>query len=166
MADAVGPGVVEFLFEDIQPQAQQFINEGSADLIGVLAPAAAALFTIYVLLIGVGIATGHISEPFTDFIKRVIRMAIIIALAMTVGVYQGFVADALIKVPTQLASTLSFQGTTHIDSPDSMAETLDGFMQKGFDVAQNLGMREISSTKCLPSESAAQACYSRHSPLF
>lgn len=137
------PGVVAFLFEDIQPTVETFVQQSSAQMIGVLGPLAAALLTIYVLLWGAALASGQISEPFTDFMKRVVRMALIIALAMTAGTYQSMVAETLQKAPMQLAGEMSFQGAPPIEDANSLATVLDGFMEKGMEVAEKPWMEGV-----------------------
>lgn len=128
--------VAHFLLEDIQPTAQAFIADGSSAMIGLLGPLAASLFAIYVLLWGAALAAGQISEPFTDFVKRVVRIAIIVALAMTAGVYQNMVSDTLSKAPMEIAGKMSFGGAPKVDDADSMATLLDGLLAKGMEVAK------------------------------
>lgn len=132
MADT---NVVSFLFEDIQPTVEAFVQDSSATMIGILGPLAAALFAMYVLLWGSALASGQISEPFTDGIKRIVRMAVIIALAMTVGVYNDFVAETLQEVPMEIAGELTFPGAAPASDANSMAALLDGVLEKGLEVS-------------------------------
>ena len=70
----------------------------------------AVLLTIYVLLWGVAMASGQISEPFTDGMKRIVRMCIIVGFALTAGIYQSTIVDLFNQAPAQLANAIT-QGT-------------------------------------------------------
>lgn len=128
--------IARFLFDRIGTSVQEFVNEGSATMIGIIGPVAVSLLTIYVLLWGVAMASGQISEPFTDGMKRIIRMCIIVGFALTVGIYQGTVADLFKEAPMELASQMTMPGGQAVDDTDSMALLLDNTLAKGFKVAE------------------------------
>lgn len=129
--------IARFIFDRIGTSVEAFINEGSSTMITLIGPAAAACLTIYVLLWGAGIAAGQISEPFTDGMKRIIRMSVIVALALTAGIYQSSVADFFRQAPMELASQMVIPGSTPTGGDvDGMAKLLDDCLAKGFEVAQ------------------------------
>lgn len=128
--------IAGFIFDRIGTSVVEFINEGSSTMIGIIGPVATSLLVIYVLLWGVAMASGQISEPFTDGMKRIIRMAVIIALALTAGIYQGTVADFFRTAPLELASQMTIPGATPVSDVDGMADMLDASMNKGFKVAR------------------------------
>lgn len=128
--------IARFLFDRIGTSVQDFINEGSATMIGIVGPVAVSLLTIFVLLWGVAMASGQISEPFTDGMKRIIRICIIVGFALTVGIYQGTVVELFKEAPLELASQMTIPGGEAVDDTDSMALLLDNTLAKGFKVAE------------------------------
>ncbi len=128
--------IVRFLFDQIGASVEQFINSGSADMIGIIGPVAVSLLTIYVLLWGVAMASGQISEPFTDGMKRIVRICIIVGFALTVGIYQGTVVQLFKEAPVELASMMTMPGSSgEFTDNDTFAKMLDDCLAKGFEVA-------------------------------
>lgn len=137
--------IARFLFETIGTSVTDFINDGSATMIGIIGPVATSLLVIYVLLWGAAMASGQISEPFTDGMKRIVRMCVLIGFALTVGLYQGVIADFFKEAPMWLASQMTIPGAESFSDTDSMAAMLDNCLGKGFEVAQkpwDLGMEK------------------------
>jgi type IV secretion system protein VirB6 len=129
--------IARFLFDQVGAGVTTFANEGSASLIAFIGPLAVVLLTIYVLLWGVAMASGQISEPFTDGMKRIVRMCIIVGFALTAGIYQTTVVDLFNQAPAQMANAIT-QGTDFsrdYDNTNDLAEMLDNTLQSGFDIA-------------------------------
>lgn len=126
--------IARFLLENIPETVTTYANEKSAVMIGYIGPTAVILLTLFVLFWGVAMASGQISEPFTDGMKRIIRMCIIVGFALTVGIYQSSVADFFLKVPAEMASELTYEGSSGGYEPVSIATVLDSSLQRGFDV--------------------------------
>lgn len=126
--------IAHWLLEDITATVTTYANDKAATMIAIIGPAAAVLLTIFVLLWGLAMASGQISEPFTDGMKRIIRICVITGLALTAGVYQGAVADFFLSVPNELASQMAYEGAASNGSPTTIATVLDNSLQKGIDV--------------------------------
>ena len=126
--------IAHFLLENIPETVTTYANEKSAVMIGYIGPTAVILLTLFVLFWGAAMASGQISEPFTDGMKRIIRMCIIVGFALTVGIYQDYVADFFLRVPSEMASELAYEGSSGGYEPVSIATVLDGSLQQGFDV--------------------------------
>lgn len=126
--------IAHWLLEDITATVTTYANEQAATMIALIGPTAVVLLTIFVLLWGLSFASGQISEPFTDGMKRIIRMCVIIGLALNVGIYQEFVAEFFLSVPSELAAEMAYEGSSSDGSPVSIATVLDGSLQKGIDV--------------------------------
>lgn len=122
--------VVEFLLERLGSDLQGYAADASTAIIGVIGPAAASLLVIYVLLWGVAIASGQISEPFTDGMKRILWMCVIIAVALTAGVYQDVVVDFFEQVPAELAKAMHTSGGKTVTDAESLAPILDDCIGK------------------------------------
>lgn len=128
--------IAGFLFEHVQPAFESFVVDGSTTIITLIATPAAALLTIYVLFWGVAMASGQISEPFTDGMKRIVRMCIIIGFALTAGIYQGTVIDFFMRAPMEIAGQIVIPGSNPIgDDINSLSTMLDQTAAKGFDIA-------------------------------
>lgn len=126
--------IAHWLLEDITATVTTYANEKAATMITIIGPTATILLTIFVLLWGAAIASGQISEPFTDGMKRIIRMCVIVGLALTAGIYQGTVADFFLSAPNELASQMAYDGSPDSGSPTTIATVLDNSLQKGIDV--------------------------------
>src|SRR5690606_38857814 len=126
--------LAHFLLENVPETVTAYVNEKAAVMIGYIGPTAVILLTLFVLLWGVAMASGQISEPFTDGMKRIIRMCIIVGFALTVGIYQNSVAAFFLKVPSEMASELTYEGSSGGYEAVSIATVLDASLQKGFDV--------------------------------
>ena len=126
--------IARFLLENIPETVTTYVNEKSAVMVGYIGPTAVILLTLFVLFWSVAMASGQISEPFTDGMKRIIRMCVIVGFALTVGIYQSSVADFFLKVPAEMASELTYEGSSGGYEPVSIATVLDGSLQKGLTV--------------------------------
>jgi type IV secretion system protein VirB6 len=126
--------VAHWLLEDLVNVVTNYVNDAAANMIAIIGPAAASLLAIYVLLWGAGIASGQIQEPFTDGAKRILRMCVIISFALSVGVYQGSVAEFFLNAPPAMATEMTAPGSTSTGDPSSIADMLDEALGKGVDI--------------------------------
>ena len=93
-----------------------FLNERASAAIAVVAGPLRAALVLYVLLYGFAILRGAISEPFTDFAVRSIKLAFIYFLATTTA-YSSWVTDPLFHVlPNTLTQAISGAGTPDVGS--------------------------------------------------
>jgi len=122
--------IAAFLLDGIVPAVTTFANESSASMIGVIAAPAASLLTIYVVLWGLGIGTGHIHEPFTDGAKRIARMSLIVSLALTAGTYQSMIVQFFLSFPSQVSTALI--GGSGSSTPPTIATVIDVTVGIGF----------------------------------
>lgn len=150
--------VAHWLLEDIVTTITTYANESSATMIAIIGPVAAALLTIYVMLWGAGIASGQISEPFTDGAKRIIRMCAIISFALTIGVYQGTVSDFFLNVPAAMATEIAAPGSTTAD-PASIADILDESLGKGIEIGNKAWQQGDKKNSLVPPSMAGFGYY-------
>ncbi len=128
--------IAGFLFESVQPAFQSFVTDGSTTIVGIIAAPAVVLLTIYVLFWGVSMASGQISDTFTDGMKRIVRMCVIIGFALTTGIYQSTVVEFFMQAPMEIAGQIAIPGSDPIgDDINSMSTMLDQAAASGFDVA-------------------------------
>jgi type IV secretion system protein VirB6 len=99
-------------------------------IVDAITPVATTLLGIYFVLWGWAMMRGVISEPVADGLGRIIRLAIILGLALSVTRYGGFIANALWESPEVLASYI----TTGSSDNGSNMQFLDRLMSKIFDL--------------------------------
>lgn len=118
--------IARFLLQNFQPAIENFVVDGSTTVIGVIAGPAVTLLTIYVLFWGAAMASGQISEPFTDGMRRIIRMIVIVGLALTAGLYQTTIGEFFMRAPMEMAAQVALPGSDPSGGDlDSIAAALD-----------------------------------------
>jgi type IV secretion system protein VirB6 len=150
MAGPTDTRVAHWLLDDLISTITTYANDSSATMVGIIGPVAASLLTIYVMLWGAGIASGQISEPFTDGAKRIIRMCAIIAFALTAGIYQGTVADFFLTAPTAIATEIAAPGSTSTADPASIADVLDESLGRGIEIGNKMWEKGDEGNTLLP----------------
>ena len=81
---------------------------------------------------------GTISEPITDGFTRIVRMAVIIGIALQIGLYNQFLSDWLFNSPERMAAYVSSGPGGPGASADSQAQYLDTLMSKAYDMGQGM----------------------------
>lgn len=137
MATPASTHIAAWLLDQLPQTITTYVNAKEATMISIIAPVGGTLLIIYVLLWGMGIATGQIAEPFTDGAKRIIRMSLIVTFALTLGVYQGQVSNLFLNAPSQMAAEL-IRGPGTGSTAATMATPLDDTMNQGLDVGSSV----------------------------
>ncbi|MDD5365964.1 MAG: type IV secretion system protein [Gallionellaceae bacterium] len=109
-----------------------YVSDVSTAIAGGFAGVATTLVTIYVMLWGWSMMRGVISEPVTDGVSRIVRLAVIVGLATNVGLYNGYISDFLWNLPDALASLIA---SGYSDSATN-ANFLDTLFGKAYDFGQ------------------------------
>lgn len=81
-----------------------YVLDVATNIISAITPVATALITIYIMLWGIAMMMGKISEPIMDGVARLVRISIITSVALNIGYYNSFLADMLWNSPEALAS--------------------------------------------------------------
>ena len=115
------------MFTELSTALSSYVNDTATSIIGAITPVATTLVTIYVMLWGWSMMRGVISEPITDGVGRIVRLALITGVALQIGYYNGFLADMLWNSPDALA------GYVGGGSGTSNAAYLDTLMSKMYD---------------------------------
>lgn len=109
------------MFSELTAALNIFINGTASTIIAEITPAAKTLLAIYVILWGWSMMRGVISEPITDGIGRIVRLALIAGIALEIGNYNGFLANMLWDSPDALANSIGGgSGTTNSNYLDSL----------------------------------------------
>lgn len=130
--------IAEFILGDIVNVLTKSVNNGSSNLIEIIAPGAVAMLTIYVLLWGAGIASGRINEPFSDGAYRILRICAIVIFGLTVGTYQEDVASFFLNVPMEIAARVVNGGAELSGDTPGIAKVIDACLQRGFDIGSDV----------------------------
>ncbi|MCZ2134605.1 MAG: type IV secretion system protein [Burkholderiales bacterium] len=126
--------IAGFLLDGVVPVITGFVTSASSQMITIIAAPAVSLLIIYVLLWGAGISSGQIQEPFTDGMRRILRMVVIVCFALSAGIYSLQVASFFLQIPTSFASAL-IGGTFGIGGDNtSIANVIDEAISKGFEI--------------------------------
>lgn len=115
------------MFSELNSTLGSYVNDTASNVIGAITPVAFTLMAIYVVLWGWSMMRGIISEPIGDAVVRVVKLATISGIALSLGYYNSFLASWLWNSPDALASYVSGGA----GSPN--AEYLDRLMSQMFD---------------------------------
>jgi type IV secretion system protein VirB6 len=105
------------IFVDIFENLDSTLNTYTSDVIEAvitdITPVVSVMLTIYMMLWGWLTIRGQINEFVTDGFTRIVRLTIIVAIALNIGHYNGFVGDFLTALPDHLlAITANGAATT------------------------------------------------------
>lgn len=136
------------LFSQLSSALSSYVNTTASNVMGAISPVATTLLTIYVMLWGWSMMRGAISEPITDGVSRIVRLAIIVAVATQMGYYGGFISDWLWNAPDALASYVGGgSGTSNASYLDSLMSKMydfgDAYYQKSLANKNVIGIPDI-----------------------
>ena len=110
------PAIFNPAYSFVDGQLEAFLNTRLNDVIAQVAGPLRLALVLYVLLYGVAILRGSISEPITDFAVRSLKLGFIYFLATTAA-YSNWVTQPLFHVlPDTLAQAISGSTATNIGS--------------------------------------------------
>lgn len=89
------PGIATAIEAKIDALVLGWTNGVSAAFAGILLPLATAGFTVYIILLGWQIMRGEASDPVHVIVKRLLTIFTIGGLALTFGLYQTYVINAV-----------------------------------------------------------------------
>jgi type IV secretion system protein VirB6 len=81
-----------------------YIGDNTARIAAALEPAIVTLGVIYVMVWGYMQLTGQIEEPFIAGVKRLITLAVILACAINLWLYNSLIVDTFFNAPAQLGA--------------------------------------------------------------
>ena len=110
MADPVAVQEFDYYsqaFTKLSAALTTYVSDTSTAVIGAIGPVAIQLLILYFIIYGISMMRGLIEEPITDFAMRVVKVIVIWALAVKVGLYNGEIVNFLWNSPDKLASYVS-----------------------------------------------------------
>lgn len=120
------------LFNKIDQTTATYVTDISSKAIAAITPVVSVGLTLGFITYGWLIIRGAVEMPVAEFLNRCLRVGIIVSIALAGGLYQSEIAEAITKVPDELASAL-------IGDPSqgaSAAALVDTAAQQGFDRAR------------------------------
>jgi type IV secretion system protein VirB6 len=125
--------IFEPAYSFIDGKLDTFLNERATSVIAVVSGPLRAALVLYVVLYGIAILRGAISEPMMDFAVRSLKLAFIYMLATTVA-YSTYVTTPLFHtLPDSLTQAISGAG-----APD-VGAAFDQFFSRAAYLGQKIG---------------------------
>lgn len=104
-----------------------YIGDNTARVAAVMEPAIVTLAILYVAIWGYLHLVGKIEEPFITGVKRLVVLAVILGVSLSLWLYNIAIVDTFFNAPSQLAAAI-------IGAHDSVS-IVDGTMLSGGDAA-------------------------------
>ena len=120
-------GFFETFWSWLNTQLAGYIGDNTTRLATTLEPVVVALATIYVMVWGYLQLTGKIDEPFVTGLKRIILLAVVLACALRLWLYNSIIVDTFYNAPAQLAAAI-------VGTQDPVG-TIDAIWERGGAVA-------------------------------
>lgn len=117
-------------FSELNNALTSYVTDVATNIIGAITPTASTLLMIYVVLWGWTMMRGMIQEPILDGATRMVRLSVICGIALSIGNYNGYIADFLWNTPDVLAA---YVASGYSDSGSNI-QFLDSLMSKMYDL--------------------------------
>jgi type IV secretion system protein VirB6 len=124
------------LFTEIDHVTMRVAGDVSSRVIVAITPVVSAGLTLYFTVWAVLVIRGAVQQPVLEFLGKMIRTALIVAVALSAGFYQQTVAELVRCVPDDLAAVVMGNGAAACGTPASgQAAVIDLAAGRGFDKA-------------------------------
>jgi type IV secretion system protein VirB6 len=123
-------GFFQTFWSWLSAQLAGYIGNNTALVAAALEPAIVTLAVLYVMAWGYLQMTGRIEEPLMAGIRRIVTLAIILAVALRLWLYNAVIVDTFYRAPAQLAAAV-------IGGSDPVG-TIDAIWERGGAVADQL----------------------------
>ncbi len=116
------------IFETVDRAVKTYIESTAGNVADAVAPVANQMLTLYVILWGFAMYRGLIQEPVLDATFRLLKVAIIVRLSISLESYVGLISDNLFALPEYLTGLVGNGGTT-ADSKTTLDKVFSDAMQ-------------------------------------
>ncbi|HEX2790676.1 MAG TPA: type IV secretion system protein [Steroidobacteraceae bacterium] len=123
-------GFFQTFWSWLNAQLAAYIGDNTARVSAALEPAVVTLAVLYVMGWGYLHLIGRIEEPFISGVKRIVLLAVILAVALRLWLYNAVIVDTFYQAPAQLAAAV-------IGGSDPIG-TIDAIWDRGGAVAGQL----------------------------
>jgi type IV secretion system protein VirB6 len=100
-------------------QLSGYISDNTARVANALEPAVVMLGVVYVMVWGYLQMMGQIEEPFVGGLKRILKLAVVLAVALQLWLYNDVIVDTFYRAPAELAAAL-IGGTDPVSTIDAI----------------------------------------------
>lgn len=118
-------GIFSAVGGSIESWASSYVSTASANLSAQIAPVVAAAVSLWVTLFGLKIINGEASEPIPALVKRALTMAVIFAIALGAGNYQGIVVPAVNGAADALTAAMLMRTGAQFEPTRTIYQSLD-----------------------------------------
>lgn len=138
----------ERMFTMIGDTLNTYVNDTATNIIDAIQPVAVSLIAIYIMFWGWAMMRGMIQEPVTDGFTRMIRITVIIAIALNIGHYNGFLSDWLWNIPDELIAKMGLgdeaSSSQYLDDlTHSVFEFKKSFSEAAYSNGNPLGIPDL-----------------------
>jgi type IV secretion system protein VirB6 len=123
-------GFFQTFWSWLSAQLAGYIGDNTARVAAALEPAIVTLAVLYVMAWGYLHMMGRIEEPFMTGLKRIVKLAVVLAVALRLWLYNAVIVDTFYHAPAQLAAAV-------IGGSDPVG-TIDAIWERGGAVADQL----------------------------
>jgi type IV secretion system protein VirB6 len=123
-------GFFQTFWSWLSAQLAGYVGNNTARIAAALEPAIVTLAVVYVMAWGYLHMMGRIEEPFVTGVKRIVTLAVILAVALRLWLYNAVIVDTFYQAPAQLAAAV-------IGSSDPIG-SIDAIWDRGGAVAELL----------------------------
>jgi type IV secretion system protein VirB6 len=120
-------GVFASFWSWLNSQLADYIGANTARVAAALEPAVVTAATLYVMAWGYLHLTGRIAEPFTEGLKRLVTVAVVLGVAVHLWLYNTLLVDTFYRAPAQLAAA--------VVGADEPVAVVDAIWERGGSVA-------------------------------
>ncbi len=99
-------GFFEQFFVWLNAQLAGYVGVNTARVASAIEPAVVTLATIYVMAWGYFSLAGRIQEPIWEGVKRMLVIAVILAVGVRLWLYNSLLVDTFMTAPSQLAAAI------------------------------------------------------------
>ncbi|ESQ79274.1 type IV secretion system protein [Asticcacaulis sp. YBE204] len=117
-----------------------FVSEKSAAVCSMLVPVALAGITIYVILMGYGVARGEVRQTLMTPVWKLVKLAFVVTVALSAGQFQGKIINAFDGIQDGMVSAFSQAG--------SVGAVIDEFMEPYNELSRAIGQE--ASNEVMP----------------
>ncbi len=121
-------GFFQTFWSWLSAQLAGYIGNNTARVALALEPALVTLAVLYVMAWGYLQLLGRIEEPFITGLKRILTLAVVLAVALKLWLYNTVIVDTFYQAPAELAAAV-------VGASDPVA-TIDTIWERGGAVAQ------------------------------
>lgn len=104
------PYIFRFVGDSLANLTAGYTQAASSQLAGALGGIAISAVTMFIAVYGALVIAGKIQQPFQDFMLKAAKWAIVCAIALNVGNYTLYIADAVTGLESGLVTALRAPG--------------------------------------------------------